>query len=214
MADVGRIAAKIHHLGRRQHGHVTRAQLLALGLSSRAISRRIESGELVVVHAGVYAVGYVRTDPLARAAAAVLACGEDAVLSHASAAALWRNPRHPGAKRLRYVVGLDPTNSPFEDDFVTFAAMYGLPKPSMNAKVAGYTVDALFPEHKRIVELDSWAQHRDRSSFESDRERDAATLEADHVTIRLTWERRHRNPAREAERLHRILQRLTPVKSP
>lgn len=99
MANVGCIAAKIHHLAVRQHGHVTRAQLLALGLSSRAISRRIESGELVVVHAGVYAVGYVRTDPLARAAAAVLACGEDALLSHASAAALWDMGKGPGSLR-------------------------------------------------------------------------------------------------------------------
>ena len=37
----------------------------------------------------------------------------------------------------------------------------------MNAKVAGYTVDALFPDHKVIVELDSWAYHRDRHTFEA-----------------------------------------------
>jgi hypothetical protein len=46
----------------------------------------------------VYAVGYPRVEPVARAAAAVLACGEGAVLSHDSAAALWdlrRWPRTP-----------------------------------------------------------------------------------------------------------------------
>ncbi len=41
------------------------------------------------MHAGVYALGYRRNDRLARAAAAVLACGAGAVLSHHSAAALW-----------------------------------------------------------------------------------------------------------------------------
>ncbi len=37
----------------------------------------------------MYAVGYVREDAVARAMAAVLACGPGAVLSHHSAAALW-----------------------------------------------------------------------------------------------------------------------------
>lgn len=41
------------------------------------------------VHAGVYAVGLPREDALAQAAAAVLACGPGALLSHWSAAALW-----------------------------------------------------------------------------------------------------------------------------
>lgn len=71
------------------HGHVSRAQLLRLGLSDGAIKARLRLGRLIRVHVGVYAVGYVRTDPVARAAAAVLACGPGAVLSHASAAALW-----------------------------------------------------------------------------------------------------------------------------
>lgn len=69
---------------------------------------------------------------------------------------------------------------------------------------------APFPEHKLIVELDSWAHHRDRNTFEIDRERDAATLEADHGTIRLTWERQHDDPRREADRLNRILRLRRP----
>jgi very-short-patch-repair endonuclease len=73
----------------------------------------------------------------------------------------------------------------------------------MNVIVAGYEVDALFPEEKVIVELDSWEFHRDRSSFESDRDRDADTLAAGHVTVRMTWAQMS---AREAKRLHRILE--------
>jgi very-short-patch-repair endonuclease len=75
----------------------------------------------------------------------------------------------------------------------------------MAAKVAGYTVDALFAAERVIVELDSWEFHQSRESFESDRERDAATLAADHVTIRLTWARMSGDPAAEAARLHQIL---------
>jgi hypothetical protein len=42
----------------------------------------------------VYAVGYVRRTPVERAAAAVLACGEKAALSHGSAASLWGFAKH------------------------------------------------------------------------------------------------------------------------
>jgi hypothetical protein len=74
---------------RTTYGHVTRSQLLKHGFNARAITRRIGNGQLIRVHAGVYAVGVRRIDPPARAAAAVLACGPDALLSHSWAAALW-----------------------------------------------------------------------------------------------------------------------------
>jgi very-short-patch-repair endonuclease len=83
------IDAQISTVAGRQQGHITRAQLLGLGLSPRAITARIHAGKLIVVHAGVYAVGAPRRTALARAAAAVLACGPGAALSHESALALW-----------------------------------------------------------------------------------------------------------------------------
>ncbi|MHB8657753.1 MAG: type IV toxin-antitoxin system AbiEi family antitoxin domain-containing protein [Solirubrobacteraceae bacterium] len=76
-------------LAHNQHGYVTRCQLLALGLSSAAIGRRVSSGRLIAMHAGVYAVGHIPITPVSRAAAAVLACGPKAGLSDSSAAALW-----------------------------------------------------------------------------------------------------------------------------
>lgn len=90
----------ISHLAARQHGNVTRAQLLSLdgGLGDSWIHRHLRRGVLVRVHPGVYAVGYRRLDQPARAMAAVLACGPGALLSHESAAALWgwrRWPRTP-----------------------------------------------------------------------------------------------------------------------
>jgi Transcriptional regulator, AbiEi antitoxin len=73
----------------RQYGHVTRQQLLELGLPSQTIARWVANGRLTRVHLGVYAVGHPQLGALARATAAVLACGDHAVLSHDSAAALW-----------------------------------------------------------------------------------------------------------------------------
>jgi hypothetical protein len=85
-------------LAGRQHGHVTRWQLLGLGVSRGLITGRLESGAWVAVHQGVYGIGPRRNDPVSRAAAAVLACGPGAVLSHASAASLWGFlPRWNGA---------------------------------------------------------------------------------------------------------------------
>jgi very-short-patch-repair endonuclease len=77
-------------LAARQHGVVARAQLLALGLDAGAITYRVKARRLHPVHRGVYAVGHRPPSPLARAMAAVLACGPDALLSHRSAGALWR----------------------------------------------------------------------------------------------------------------------------
>lgn len=73
----------------RQHGVVARRQLRALGLSDGAIAHRAAGGRLHRVHWGVYAVGHRVLGPRGRWMAAVLACGPRAVLSHASAGALW-----------------------------------------------------------------------------------------------------------------------------
>ena len=73
----------------RQLGHITRAQLLALGATPGWIESQLHLGHLIGVHAGVYAVGHVPRHAHARATAAVLACGEGAALSHLAAAALW-----------------------------------------------------------------------------------------------------------------------------
>ncbi len=72
-----------------QHGVITRAQLLELGLNARRIERRIGSGRLHPVWRGVYAVGRPQLGRLGRWMASTLACGPGAALSHGSAAALW-----------------------------------------------------------------------------------------------------------------------------
>ena len=81
--------AEIAEIAARRHGVVSRAELAVLGLDRFAIARRVKGGRLHVVHRGVYAVGHPRLTGRGRWLAAVLACGEGAVLSHRSAAALW-----------------------------------------------------------------------------------------------------------------------------
>jgi very-short-patch-repair endonuclease len=76
-------------LAGRQHGVVSREQLVRLGFEDGAIARRVGLRRLHEVRRGVYAVG---REPLTREGrwlAAVLASGRGAVLSHWSAAALW-----------------------------------------------------------------------------------------------------------------------------
>src|SRR6201995_5737579 len=74
---------------RAQHGVLARSQLLALGYTRREIEQRLHSGRLHHISHGVYAVGRGGMTQEGRWMAAVLACGDGAVLSHRSAAELW-----------------------------------------------------------------------------------------------------------------------------
>lgn len=122
---------------------------------------------------------------------------------------LERNPRHPGARLLRPFVEDpgNPTRSDFEDEFRAFTRAYGLPNPEINVTVNGFEVDAFFREHNVIVECDGWETHREQSSFESDRDRDAEQLRYGLRTVRVTKDRIRARPEREATRLLEILAR-------
>jgi very-short-patch-repair endonuclease/predicted transcriptional regulator of viral defense system len=93
--------ARILLLASSQHGIVTRSQLMHAGVPEHAIEYRLKKGRLCRLHRGVY-----RTGPVAaayhREVAAVLACGERAVLSHDSASALLGlTPRHGDTGRVQ-----------------------------------------------------------------------------------------------------------------
>jgi hypothetical protein len=60
--------------------------LRACGLDDHAIARRVRDGRLHRLYRGVYAVGHRALTLRGRFRAAVLACGETAVLSHFAAA--------------------------------------------------------------------------------------------------------------------------------
>ena len=80
----------------RQHGGVAFRPLIEAGLTREAVARRVESGHLIRVHRGVYLVGHTAAPEFAREAAALLATGPHAVLSHHSAAKLWGLADHHG----------------------------------------------------------------------------------------------------------------------
>jgi very-short-patch-repair endonuclease len=78
----------IESLAARQHGVVTRGQLLAAGLAPDVVDRRVKQSRLRAMHRGVYRVGPL-VAPHAQEMAAALACGPDAVIGHWSATVLW-----------------------------------------------------------------------------------------------------------------------------
>lgn len=86
------------HLAARQHGIVTRRQLHEAGFAEEKVDRRVAAGVFHSLHRGIYLLGTLR-DRLepewARVMAALLACGADAVVSHASAGWLWQLVRRP-----------------------------------------------------------------------------------------------------------------------
>jgi hypothetical protein len=115
-------------------------------------------------------------------------------------ALLERLPGRPGARKL------DPhargyTRSGLERRFQRFCAERGLPVPLTNAIVLGREVDASFPQHQLIVELDSPAHHADPNSFERDRDNDATALAHGIRTVRITAHRLEHHPDREERRL-------------
>src|SRR4051794_29084581 len=83
------VETMIAKLASRSHGVVTRRQLLAAGVSDDEIDHRLGTGARLREHRGVYRVGHRAPSVEARYLAAVLACGEGALLSGRAAGHLW-----------------------------------------------------------------------------------------------------------------------------
>jgi hypothetical protein len=83
------VEAVLAEMAARSHGVVTRAQLLAAGITKDEIAHRVRTGSLQREHPGVYRVGHRARSVEATFLAAVWACGEGAVLSGRAAANLW-----------------------------------------------------------------------------------------------------------------------------
>jgi very-short-patch-repair endonuclease len=106
-------------------------QLKSLGYGRSAVDRLVAKGHLHRVYLGVYAVGHSRLTLRGRWMAAVLACGEGAVLSHGAALALWelqrsasgpidvtipgRGRRGPKSIRSHLTRALDPADTTVRD---------------------------------------------------------------------------------------------------
>jgi putative AbiEi antitoxin of type IV toxin-antitoxin system/transcriptional regulator with AbiEi antitoxin domain of type IV toxin-antitoxin system/uncharacterized protein DUF559 len=110
---------------------------------------------------------------------------------------LQRHPRRPGIQRLRKSIatasaGMTITRSELEDRFRALLLRADLPTPIMNAAIelgehTPVEVDALWPEHQLVAELDSRGVHDTAGAFEADRLRDRRLAVRGYTVLRITW---------------------------
>jgi very-short-patch-repair endonuclease len=62
-----------------------------------------------------------------------------------------------------------------------------LPAPETNVSIHGYEVDLLWREQRLVVEVDGYAYHGNRGTFERDRRKDAQLGAAGLSSMRVTW---------------------------
>lgn len=102
-----------------------------------------------------------------------------------------RNPTSRGAPTLKALLEQEQdsgyTRSAAERRLRDLVRDAGLPRPRFNEPLLGYVVDALWPEHRLVVEVDGYAYHRHRKAFERDRRRDQELVAAGYRVIRVTW---------------------------
>lgn len=63
------------------------------------------------------------------------------------------------------------TRSPLEDALLPLLDAHGLPRPATNMWIGDMEVDACWPDHRVIAELDGWGTHSTRDAFVRDRMR-------------------------------------------
>jgi very-short-patch-repair endonuclease len=99
-----------------------------------------------------------------------------------------RYPHHRGTAALRKAIETEPrvTRSDAEILVLGLIRKAQLPEPETNARIEGCEVDLVWRDHDLIVEIDSWAFHSMRSSFEQDRRRDQRLTTAGWRVIRIT----------------------------
>ena len=62
----------------------------------------------------------------------------------------------------------------------------GLPEPRTQVRIAGYTVDFVWPDHRVVFEIDGYSFHTSRFAFDRDRRKDAALKAAGYDPNRLS----------------------------
>jgi predicted transcriptional regulator of viral defense system len=98
----------------------------------------------------------------------------------------------PGSAALRAALDchrpqLAHTRSRMEERFVLLCERDSLTPPAVNARVAGWTVDAVWFDLRIAVELDSHAAHGTPAAMEEDRRRDLELRAAGYTVLRYTW---------------------------
>lgn len=99
------------------------------------------------------------------------------------------------------------TRSDFEDALRQLVVDSDIDRPTYNALVGPYTVDAFWPDIKLVVELDSYEFHKDARTFAADRKRDRTLRSWGYHPERFVYEEVVRNPHNAATELRQILAR-------
>lgn len=129
---------------------------------------------------------------------------------------------HPGRVKLRYALDtFKPESATLRSDlekrFRRLVLAAGLPTPQTNVVVEGFELDCYWEAEGFAVELDVYATHGSRLSFEADRERADDLLLAGIEMIRVTGKRLDREPretiARVAAHLERRRRTIGPRRS-
>jgi hypothetical protein len=102
-------------------------------------------------------------------------------------AVVHNNPGRCGATLLEGAGGrLHRTRSELEQRFLGLLDRHGVEEPESGVWIEGYEADFVWPRAGLIVELDGFAAHKTRSTFNADRLRDRRLWKAGFRTIRLT----------------------------
>jgi very-short-patch-repair endonuclease len=119
---------------------------------------------------------------------------------------------HRGRGPLSRAIALyspDPSfiRSQFERRFRRLVKAAGLSAPSMNFNVAGFELDAYWPDLRFAVELDLYETHGSRAAFERDRQRQEELKLLGIEMIRITAPRLKREPQVVIRNLATLLER-------
>lgn len=95
--------------------------------------------------------------------------------------------------------------SELEERFLDLVIDAGLPRPELNAPAAGFEVDALWPDERVVVELDGWANHKEREAASRDRDKSNRLQVAGYVVLRFLHGDLVRRPDAVAEAIHAAL---------
>ena len=74
-----------------------------------------------------------------------------------------------------------------------------------NEPLGPYHPDALWPDERLVVELDSYPIHTTRQAFETDRKRDRELTLAGYRVVRITWRQLRHDPGAIADQLSALL---------
>lgn len=114
-----------------------------------------------------------------------------------------------GAAQLRCLLtdsrGPALTRSEAERRLLEALAARGVVVPETNVRVGRYEVDLCWRVERVVVEVDGYAFHSTRSSFERDRLRDSELQAQGFAVVRVTWRQIVDTPAATVIRIVRVL---------